>query len=399
MVKRVMPIVLVVLALAGAIAYSKYRPTPDRVSGFIEADEIRLGSRVGGRVLTVSVEEGQRVEPGQMLVELEPFDLVAQRERAKATLAAREAEFQRLKTGLRPEEIAQAQAHYEQLQAALDELVAGPRKQEIDAAAARLRVAEAQRRLASENYRRISQLAGANATTQEDLDQATQALAAAEGAVAAQQEELNLLQAGTREETIRAARAQVEEARLAWELAKSGFRQEEILKAEASRNAAQAALEAIQSQMEELSIRSPVAGVVEALELQPGDLAPAAAPVLSVMDDRRLWVRAYVPENRLDLKVGQHLWITVDSYPGKRFAGELTFISRQAEFTPSNVQTPEERIKQVFRIKVELREGLDRLRAGMAADVWLTSDDDAPTTTTAGGADSQNKGAEELAAP
>ncbi len=72
------------------------------------------------------------------------------------------------------------------------------------------------------------------------------------------------------------------------------------------------------------------------------------------------------------------MWVTVDSFPGERFAAELTFISRQAEFTPSNVQTPDERIKQVFRIKVELREGLDKLRAGMAADVLLSTDD-APT--------------------
>ena len=69
-----------------------------------------------------------------------------------------------------------------------------------------------------------------------------------------------------------------------------------------------------------------------------------------------------MPENRLELKLGQKMWITVDSFPGRRFAGELSFIARQAEFTPSNVQTPEERVKQVFRIKVELREGLDELR-------------------------------------
>jgi hypothetical protein len=101
------------------------------------------------------------------------------------------------------------------------------------------------------------------------------------------------------------------------------------------------------------------------------------------MDDGHLWVRAYVPENRLDLKLGQKMWVTVDSFPNKRFAAELSFISRQAEFTPSNVQTAEERVKQVFRIKVELREGLDVLRAGMAADVWLTPPDAAAPAETA----------------
>jgi HlyD family secretion protein len=372
MLKRLVPLLLVVLAVVGAIVYSKYRPVPDRVSGFIEADEIRLGSRVGGRVAEVLVEEGQSVKRGDTLVKLEPFDLLAEQEQARATLASREADLQKLQKGLRPEEIAQAEARYGQLQATLDELVAGPRKQEIDAAAAHLRAVEAQRRLAAENFRRVTQLAANNATTQENLDQATESLAAAEAAVAAQQEELNLLEAGTREETVRSARAKVEEARLAWELAKKGFRDEEIAQAQAARDAAAAAVDAIGQRIDELTIRSPVDGVVEALDLQRGDLAPAAGPVMSLMDVSHMWVRAYVPENRLDLELGQAMRVTVDSFPGEEFAAELTFISRQAEFTPSNVQTPEERVKQVFRIKVELREGLDRLRPGMAADVWLT---------------------------
>lgn len=383
MATRVLPVLLVVLGLGALIAYSKFRPTPDRVSGFIEADEIRLGSRVGGRVQEVHVEEGQRVKPGEVLIQLEPFDLLADRSEAEATLAAREADLSRLKAGLRTEEVAQAKARYERLQAMLDELVAGPRPQEIDAAKARLGVAEAQLKLGQENFRRVTRLVETNATTQENLDRATEQLEAAQGSLAAQQEELKLLEAGTREESLRAAKAQAEEARQAWELAKKGYREEEIAQALAARDAAAAALDAIKLRIDELAIRSQTAGVVEALELQPGDLAPAGSPVLSVMDDGHLWVRAYVPENRLDLKLGQKMWVTVDSFPNKRFAAELSFISRQAEFTPSNVQTAEERVKQVFRIKVDLREGLDVLRAGMAADVWLTPPDAATPAETA----------------
>jgi multidrug resistance efflux pump len=376
MANRLLFLALIAAGVVAAIVYSKFRPIPDRVSGFIEADEIRLGSRVGGRVHAVEVEEGERVTAGQTLIKLEPFDLLAEQQQAAATLAAREADYQRLKTGLRTEEVAQAEARYQRLQATLEELVAGPRLQEIDAARARLRVAEAQLQLARENYRRESGLVQSNASTQQNLDRAVEALDAAEGGVAAHQEELKLLEAGTREETIRAAKARVEEARLAWELAKQGFREEEVLQAQAARDAAQAALDAINLRIAELEIKSPVDGVVEALELQPGDLAAAGSPVLSIMDVGHLWVRAYVPEDRLDLKIGQTMWITVDSFPGRRFEAELTFISRQAEFTPSNVQTPEERVKQVFRIKVELRDGLDELRPGMAADVWLSGDDD-----------------------
>jgi len=98
---------------------------------------------------------------------------------------------------------------------------------------------------------------------------------------------------------------------------------------------------------------------------------PPNAPVVSMLDLGTLWVRAYVPENRLDLALGQRVVVTVDSFPGREFAGHVSFVARQAEFTPGNVQTPEERSKQVFRIKVEIDEGRDQLRPGMIADVWL----------------------------
>ena len=154
-------------------------------------------------------------------------------------------------------------------------------------------------------------------------------------------------------------------------MTKNGSRAEDIEQAEAAVAAAAAALEAIKTQRAELEVKSPVAGIVDAVDLQPGDLVAANAPVLSVIDTSHLWVRAYVAENRLHLKLGDQVPVTVDSFPKERFTGEVTYISRQAEFTPSNVQTPEERSKQVFRIKVTLKDGAGKLRPGMAADVWL----------------------------
>jgi multidrug resistance efflux pump len=204
------------------------------------------------------------------------------------------------------------------------------------------------------------------------MDRAVEELHAAQAMLDVRTKELELLKAGSRPEEIAEAAARLKEAEEALALTRSGYRSEEIEQAKAARDAAQAALDAIRRRKEELTIRSPVPGVIEALELQPGDLVAASAPVLSILDERRLWVRAYVPENRLGITVGQKLWVTVDSFPRARFAAEVTFIARQAEFTPSNVQTPEERSKQVFRIKVTLQEGHDRLHPGMAADVWLT---------------------------
>lgn len=291
MAKRVLAVLVFVAVLAGLIAYSQMRPVSQHVSGFIEADEIRLGSRVGGRVQEVLVEEGQNVKAGELLVKLEPFDLTEQLKEADATLAARNAELQRLEAGYRPEEVGQAKARYDQLQAHLEKLIAGARKQEIDATRARLQVADAEFRFASENFNRIQGLVNSNAFTQEDLDRATEALDSARANVALRKEELSLIEAGTREEDIRQARATVEEAKLAWELAKKGFRIEEIAGAKAARDSAAAATAAIGARTDELAIKSPVDGSVEALELEPGDLVAAGAPVMSVLDNSHYWVR------------------------------------------------------------------------------------------------------------
>jgi multidrug resistance efflux pump len=361
----------VVVVLIGLIAASQLRTPAARVSGVVEADEIRVGSRVGGRVAAVEVAEGDRVVAGQSLIVLEPFDLLQQEDEARQTWAAREADYQRLRAGLRAEEIAQARARLDQAEARLDLLRAGPREQEIAVARERVRVAAAELALAKQNHTRNSELFAREAISREEFDRTIEQLEAADGLASVRRQELELLELGAREEEVREAAALVEQQRQAWELAKSGYRPEEVAQARAARDAAQAALDAAVVRKQELVIRAPVDGTIEALDLQPGDLAPAGAPVLSLLDARRLWIRAYVPQNRVGVRVGQLLAVTVDSADEQRFEGRVTYVARQAEFTPSNVQTPAERDKQAFRIKVELTDAPAWLRPGMSADVWL----------------------------
>jgi multidrug resistance efflux pump len=196
-------------------------------------------------------------------------------------------------------------------------------------------------------------------------------LKVAEQTLLVRQQEVDLLKAGTRAEEIAQAQAALDEATAAADLAEHGYRAEDVAQAKASVDQAQAALAVIAKQLDELSVKSPVNGRIESVELRPGDIVGPNAPVLSILDNSELWVRAYVPENRLNLAIGKKLSVTVDSFPNRKFAGHVSFVARQAEFTPNNVQTPEERSKQVFRIKVTMDEGLDVLRPGMAADVWL----------------------------
>lgn len=367
---------LVLAALIGLIIYSQYIPEVDHVSGFVEAEDVRLGSRVGGRVAEVLIEEGDAVQQGQMLARLEPYDLREQYAQAEADLAAREAEYQKVTAGFREEEIAQAEARYDRLVAKLDLLRAGPRPQEIVAARSRLAQADAELQLARRTFDRVEQLSESNAASEAELDAAVKGLAAADNQVIVRQQELKLLELGTRAEEIREAEALVEEARQAMVLAKSGYRDEDIQQARATRDAAAATLAVAKRRLGELEVTSPVDGVVESLDVEPGDLVSAGAPFMAVLDTEKFWVRAYVPQRRMDLAVGQEVRVTIDSLPDEQFEAELTYVARRAEFTPSNVQTPEDRAKLVYRIKAALLEPHDQLRPGVTADVWLDAPQD-----------------------
>ncbi|MFT3785167.1 MAG: efflux RND transporter periplasmic adaptor subunit [Tepidisphaeraceae bacterium] len=273
--RRIVVIVVVALLLLAALIASQLWPRAATVSGFIEADEIRVGSRVGGRVQRVAVTEGQKVHAGDLLIELEPFDLL--------------------------------QRHAE--------------------AVAKVAQANAQLKLAQVTYDRIKPSFERNVASSDELNKA--------------------------EADVDVAKATVV--------------------------AAEAAVKSLDARIAELKVVAPLEGTIEAVDLQPGDLLAPDAPALSISDTSHLWVRAYLPENRLGVKIGDKLNVVVDSFPGRKFAGHLSFVARQAEFTPGNVQTPEERSKQVFRIKVTLDEGLDVLRPGMSADLAV-EDAHEPTT-------------------
>lgn len=364
----VIPLIAVALALLVA---SRRQPQPYFVSGFLEADEIRVGSRVGGRVATVLAAEGMTVEPGTALAMLDAYDLEERLAQARATLAARAAQRDRLNAGFRAEEIEQARARRDRARAVLDRLVAGARPLEIQILENKLEYARAQFVKAEIEHARIEKLYAEGRAAKEEMDEVTRVIDSARAAFNVARDELALAREGTRAEEIAEARAVLAENEQALALLEKGFRTEEIAEAVANVDAARAAIAALERQRDELTIRAPSACVVEAIDLQPGDLVPANAPVISLMDATSLWVRAYVPENRLNLALDQPVLVRVDSFPGRFFAGRISFVARQAEFTPANIQTPEERSKQVFRIKVRLDEGREVLRPGMSADVFL----------------------------
>lgn len=363
---------LVAIGIVGWLYWRQSRALPPIVTGFVEADQVRVGSRIGGRIAEVMVEEGARVSMGDPLFRIDAFDLNERLAEARAQLAAYQAEHDRLVAGFRTEEMAQARAKRDQTKATLEKLVAGPRAQELAIAREQIKIAEANLEFAQSEYERLQRLIEESSAAKTEIDAAVRRLRQSQAEHGAAKEELALLEEGTRKEDIATARAAMAEADAALALVEAGSRTEDVARTAAQLAAAQARVDAILIQMGELVVESPCNCVVEAINLRPGDLTAANAPSVSLLDTTRMWVRSYVPQGMLDrVRLGDRLPIRFDSLPDRPYSGEVVFISGEGEFTPRNIQTPEERSKQVFRLKLRLHEGRELLHVGMAGNVLL----------------------------
>lgn len=373
--KILIPVILAALVLAVA-GYSLRNVFGNRgefvISGIIEADDIHVGSKVGGRVLKVAVKEGQAVQAGETLVLLEPTELNAALAGAQASLRQADAKFALLNAGYRKEEIEQAEAAVRQAQAELDQQISGPRQQEIAQAAADWQAAKAQAENARKFRGRMEDLAKRDLIAKQEFDDALTKSDEAEQKMKSARERYDLLLAGTRKEEVERARQRWAEADAKRRQLRAGYRKEEVAQAKSEMEAARARLEQIQSQLDETVIKAPVDALVEALDLQPGDLVGAGKPVATLLRTGSLWVRAYLPEARLGaVQPGLKVKVRVDSFPDKNFSGAVRRIHRQGEFTPRNIQTHEERVLQVFQVEVVIADADRMLRPGMNADVTI----------------------------
>jgi len=236
---------------------------------------------------------------------------------------------------------AELQAKREQLTAQLAEAEAGPRQEEIATAKAEWEAQVAQLNLARLERKRAEELIAARTISEIERDRAVTSEQALEKTVAAARSRLDLLLAGTRPERMALLKAQLAE---------------------------------LDTQLGEMKVLSPTNCVLEVLNVKVGDVAAPNQPVATLLLTNHIWVRVFVPEPWLGhIKLGDAVKVRVDSFPGKDFTGTVEQIARSAEFTPRNVQTVGERVKQVFGVKVRLENTGSQLRAGMAADVSFPS--------------------------
>jgi len=368
---------IAVLAVSGSTAglwfnFFRDRPNELRLPGTVETQDVRLSSRVGGRVEKVFVSESQIVEPGQKIVELEMPELDAQRAQLVAQKQAAEAVLERLKNGPRAEEKDAAKAAVDSAAARLARMEFGYRKEEIEQARQELQALQAQHVQARQDYQRELSLRETRASSQERYDAAVAQRDRMERQVSAAEAKLRLLESGYRPEEVAEAKAEKARLQAQYDLLLAGTRQEEIDEAEANVADLKAKIDEIDVKRNERIVVAPERSIVEVLMVRPGDIAAPNQPVVLMQRADDLWVKAYISEVDLGkIQLGQKVSVTCDAFPRQRFEGEITFIAAAAEFTPRNVQTIDERRHQVFGFKVRVDDPQGVFKSGMAADVWL----------------------------
>jgi multidrug efflux pump subunit AcrA (membrane-fusion protein) len=341
-------------------------------SGTVETREIQVGSKVGGRVTAVPVEEGQLVKSGALLVRFECDELKAQRAQAVAAQQQAQADLDRMVRGNRPEEITQAEASAKAQHAALEAAQNGPRKEELDQAQADYAAAKADAVNSEAFFHRMEKLVASDTISRQQFDDAREKRDAAAERTESARQHLALLQAGTRPEDLRAAQARDRQAEAAAELARKGSRREDIEAARGLLAQSQGHVAELDARLKEAELTAPADAEIEVVSVRPGDLVPPGQIVVRMQEASQLWVRVYVPEPDLaHVQLGQQAAVRVEGFSGRTFAGTVEQIAAQAEFLPRNVQTLDDREHLVFGVKVHVDNPDGILKSGMSATVRL----------------------------
>lgn len=324
--KRYLAAAALIVAIAAVALWraAPWAPEADAgqviASGTVDATEVAISFRVPGVLRERSVDEGSTVRAGDMLAALDARETSARLRQAQAAEDSARARVFDMEQGYRPQEIAEARAQVEQARANLANL--------------------------QDEARRSDTLFDGGAVTRQRRDRDRTAASVALEQHRAAGERLKLLQSGYRRQTVNAARAQLKEA--------------------------QAAVESARVTLEDLQVRSPIDGVVTRKHAEPGETLAAGRPVVTVTDISKPWVRVYISEREIGkVALGAPARIKIDTFPDREFEGRVSYVAAQAEFTPKNVQTQEERVKLVFAVNVTARNADGVLKPGMPADVYI----------------------------
>lgn len=379
-------VVIVVLGAAGMLAYRSLHTEPtDRilVSGNIELTQVDIAFKTSGRLLERTVDEGDTVQKGMVIARLDREQLLRQRDTAQAALDTAEAQLAESQSALRWQretmqadmqlrsaDLSAAQSQYLQLKN-------GSRPQEIQEATAAVSAAQSQYDQAKKDWDRAQTLYKNDDISTSQYDQFRSRYESSEANLKQAKEHAGLVEAGPRSEAIESAQAQVERARASLKMGQANAietkrREQDIAARQGDIEHAKAQIALIDSQLADTIAVSPINGVVLVKAADPGEILAPGTSVVTVGDIEHPWLRAYIREQDLGrVKLGAKATVTTDSFPGKTYDGRVSFISSEAEFTPKQIQTSEERVKLVYRIKIDIDNQRHELKSNMPADAEI----------------------------
>ena len=352
--------VLLIVALAALVAAFLYVQMPDAIpegliqaNGRIEGDPITVASKVAGKIATIEAREGDAVKAGQLLVRLDGAQLRARVDQAAAAVGTLESQLASAKVGL--------DLLRKELPLTVDAARAGARRAQAAAAMAETNEQQARREAARLRDLVVKSIVSSQQSerAQLALDAAVSELTAAREALVQSQKQLSLAELGG--DRIRGKEA-------------------EFLAVQAQLRQAKAALAEAEGLLSDLTIYAPAAGTVLVRAREPGEVVSAGAPILDLVDLDQLYLKVYVPEVHIGkLRLGLPAQIYTDAFPDQPFEATVRYISSRAEFTPKEVQTPDERVKLVYAVKLYLSANPDhRLTPGLPADAVIRWQESVP---------------------
>ena len=297
----------------------RWQAAPPDGSGTVDCTQVQISPEVAGRVVDLPPQEGDVLKKGALVARLDAGDYELKRDEARATLANAQAQLDLMKAGARTEDIERAHETVREWRAA------------ATAAAA--------------DKKRIEEVFAQGSATQKQIDDARAMADRTAAALAGAEQNLARLEHGNRPEEIRIAESQVELAK--------------------------AKLASAEKSVADCTVVAPLDGTVTTRSREPGEWVTPGAPLVTLARLDEVWLAIYIPEDQLGrVKLRQKASVKLDGSE-QRYAGVITFISPEAEFTPKNAQTPDERAKLVYRVKITLKNPNGIFKPGLPADAFL----------------------------
>jgi HlyD family secretion protein len=386
--KVIILVLLVVVGLGATVAFRSgwFRhgdPNHIHISGNIELTEVDISFKVPGKLIERAVDEGAWVKKGQLIGRIDRDQFERQRSRDQAGVVSAETQFDQSRSSVAfqkatlVDDVEMKRAQLRAAESHLEELVTGSRPQEIQQAQAGVADAKAQYEQAKLDWDRAQTLFKNDDISKAQFDQYRARFDSTSANLRNSEEHLSLAVEGTRKEEIQYARDQVAVAQAALRLSEANRievqrREQDLAMRRAEIERAKQQVGITDTQLNDTLAYSPVDGVVLVKSAEVGEVLAAGTTVVTIGDLDHPWLRGYINEPDLGrIKQGMHAKVTTDSFPGKAYDGRISFIASDAEFTPKQIQTEEERVKLVYRIKIEIANPEHELKSNMPVEAVI----------------------------